>query len=220
MQYAATCVASLSTPLEVAIPLNAPVFYTKCLERAVRMLASETIRPVYLLLSDLDSVHLDSMPLDIVSSLQSQITRVLSKNRLREVRMESGAMEQNPKLRSMKKLRSNANVQSSDDKSNEQKYTIVFRQVWWLETHNLDSQKARHLQIYIYIIGSLRLSSRNTAMETVKEIQQGFSVHQTSHLADPVDIRRSTFYRDHTPHLNIQQSIMHKANIWASPKKT
>ena len=79
VQYAATCVALLSTPLEIMIPLNAPVFYMKCLERAVQTLSSETIRPVYLLLSGLDSVYLDSMPLDIVSSLQSQMILVLSK---------------------------------------------------------------------------------------------------------------------------------------------
>ena len=79
MQYAATCVALLSTPLEVPIPLNAPAFNMKCLGRAVRTLSSETIRPVYLLLSGLDSVYLDSMPLNIVSSLQSQMILVLSK---------------------------------------------------------------------------------------------------------------------------------------------
>ena len=79
LQYAATCVALLSTPLEVAIPSNAPVFYMKCLERAVRTLSSETIRPVYLLLSGLDSIHLDIMPFDILYSLQSQIILVLSK---------------------------------------------------------------------------------------------------------------------------------------------
>ena len=51
----------------------------KCLERAVRMLSSETIRPVYLLLLGLDSSCLDIIPFDILSSLQSQIIRVLSK---------------------------------------------------------------------------------------------------------------------------------------------
>ena len=79
VQYAATCVALLSTPLEVPIPSNAPGFYMKCLERAVRALSSETIRPVYLLLSGLDFSYLDIMPFDVLSSLQSQIIRVLSK---------------------------------------------------------------------------------------------------------------------------------------------
>ena len=98
VQDEATCVALLSMPLEVAIPLNAPVFCMKLgkrrsrdfgvgcrimvferLERAVRALSSETIRPVYLLLSGLDSVYLDSIPLDIVFSLQGQIIRVLAK---------------------------------------------------------------------------------------------------------------------------------------------
>ena len=43
------------------------------------MSSSETIRPVYLLWSGLDSSCLDIMPFDILSSLQSQIIRVLSK---------------------------------------------------------------------------------------------------------------------------------------------
>ena len=79
VQYAATCVALLSTPLEVAIPSIAPVFYVKCLERAVRTLSSESIRPIYLLSSGLDPVYLDLMPCEILPSLQSQIIRVLSK---------------------------------------------------------------------------------------------------------------------------------------------
>ena len=78
-QYAATCIALLSTPLEVAIPSTAPVFFMKCLERAVQSLSSETIRPVYLLLSGVESTYLDILPFDILFSLQGQIIRVLSK---------------------------------------------------------------------------------------------------------------------------------------------
>ena len=78
-QYAAICVELLSTPLEVAIPSKAPVFFMKCLERAVQSLSSETIRPVYLLSSGLESSYLDILPFDILSRLQSQIIRVLSK---------------------------------------------------------------------------------------------------------------------------------------------
>lgn len=51
----------------------------KCLERAVKSLSSETIRPVYLLSSGVESSYLDILPLDILSSLQSQIIRLLSK---------------------------------------------------------------------------------------------------------------------------------------------
>lgn len=78
-QYAATCIALLSTPLEVAFPSNAPVFFMRCLERAVQSLSSETIRPVYLLSSGVAPSYLDILSFDILSSLQSQIIRLLSK---------------------------------------------------------------------------------------------------------------------------------------------
>lgn len=77
-QYAATCVALLSKPLEFAIPSKAPVFLMKCLEQAVQSLSSETIRPVYLLLSGVESSYLDILPFDILSSLQSQMIEVLT----------------------------------------------------------------------------------------------------------------------------------------------
>ena len=59
-------------------------------------------------------------------------------------------------------------VRNYDDDSYQEKYTMVFRQVWWLEIHTLDSQKARHLQTYRYIIRSLKLSSRDAAVDRVK----------------------------------------------------
>lgn len=77
-QYAATCVALLSTPLESAMPSKAIIFLTTCLEKAVQSLSSETIRPVYLLLSGVESSCLDILPFDILSSLQSQMIRVLT----------------------------------------------------------------------------------------------------------------------------------------------
>ena len=51
----------------------------KCLERAIQTLSSETIRPVYSLSAGLNSSYLDIMPFDILSNLQSQIIRVLSR---------------------------------------------------------------------------------------------------------------------------------------------
>ena len=51
----------------------------KCLEGAVQSLSSETIRPVYLLLSGVESSYFDILPFDILSSLQSQMIRSLSK---------------------------------------------------------------------------------------------------------------------------------------------
>lgn len=51
----------------------------KCLEKAVQSLSPETIRPVYLLLSGLESSYLDILPSDILSSLQSQMIDVLAK---------------------------------------------------------------------------------------------------------------------------------------------
>lgn len=64
-------------PLETPIPLKVPVFLMKCLEKAVQSLSPETIRPVYLLLSGLDSSYLDILPFDSLSSLQSQMIEVL-----------------------------------------------------------------------------------------------------------------------------------------------
>ena len=50
----------------------------KCLERAVQLLSSETIRPVYILLSGGESSCLDILPFDILHNLQSQMIQVLS----------------------------------------------------------------------------------------------------------------------------------------------
>lgn len=77
-QYAATCIALLSKPLDVAVPSTVPVFLLKCLEKAVQSLSSETIRPVYLLLSGVESSYLDILPFEILSSLQSQLIEVLT----------------------------------------------------------------------------------------------------------------------------------------------
>ncbi|CAF9903873.1 MAG: hypothetical protein ALECFALPRED_003021 [Alectoria fallacina] len=77
-KYTAVCVALLSTPLECATPSEVPVFLLKCLEKAVQSLSPETIRPVYLLLSGVESSYLDILPFDILSSLQSQMIEVLT----------------------------------------------------------------------------------------------------------------------------------------------
>ncbi len=50
----------------------------KCLEGAVQSLSSETIRPVYLLLSGIDSSYIDILPFDTLYTLQSQMIRVLT----------------------------------------------------------------------------------------------------------------------------------------------
>ena len=65
------------------------------------------------------------------------------------------------KVKKQRKFEGEEQVLSFDDDSEEEKYTIGFRQVWWLKTHILDSQKARHLQIYKYKIGSLQLGSQD-----------------------------------------------------------
>lgn len=51
----------------------------KCIEKAVQSLSPETIRPVYLLLSGVESSYLDILPFDILSNLQSQMIQVLRK---------------------------------------------------------------------------------------------------------------------------------------------
>ena len=50
----------------------------KCLDRAVQSLSSDSIRPVYLLLSGVESSYLDILPFDILYDLQSQMKRVLT----------------------------------------------------------------------------------------------------------------------------------------------
>ena len=50
----------------------------KCLERAVQSLSSETIRPVYLLLSGVEATYVDILSFDILYSLQNQMIRVLT----------------------------------------------------------------------------------------------------------------------------------------------
>ena len=50
----------------------------KCLERAVESLSSQTIRPVYLLLSGVEATYVDILPFQILHSLQNQMIRVLT----------------------------------------------------------------------------------------------------------------------------------------------
>ena len=76
-QYASTCVALLSTTLDFPRPSKAPTLITKCLKKAIESLSSETVRPVYLLLSGVSS-YFDILPLDILSTVQNRTIEVLS----------------------------------------------------------------------------------------------------------------------------------------------
>ena len=51
---------------------------TKCLEKAIESLSSETIKPVYLLLSGVESSYFDILPFDILSTVQNRTIEVLS----------------------------------------------------------------------------------------------------------------------------------------------
>ena len=77
-QYASTCVALLSTTLESPRPSKAPILITKCLEKAIESLSSETVRPVYLLLSGIESRSFEILPFNVLSSVQSRTIEVLS----------------------------------------------------------------------------------------------------------------------------------------------
>ena len=77
-QYASTCVALLSTTLDSPRPSKAPTLIAKCLEKAIESLSSETVRPVYLLLSGIESSYFDILPLDILSTVQDRTIEVLS----------------------------------------------------------------------------------------------------------------------------------------------
>ena len=87
----------------------------KCLEQAVQSLSSETIRPVYLLLSGVESSYLDILPFDILSSLQSQMIEVLthldSDDHLAGLLCLAVLAKFSSRLRAMEKSR--ADVQSS-----------------------------------------------------------------------------------------------------------
>ena len=50
----------------------------KCLERAVQSLSSETIRPVYLLLSGVEATDVTILPFDVLHDLQNHMIRVLT----------------------------------------------------------------------------------------------------------------------------------------------
>ena len=77
-QYASTCVALLPTTLDFPRPSKAPSLITKCLEKAIESLSPETVRPVYLLLSGVDSSYFDVLPFDILSTVQDRTIEVLS----------------------------------------------------------------------------------------------------------------------------------------------
>ena len=142
---------------------------------------------------------------------------VLSKLDSEEFGANFRTLERTTKLRSNAKVKEKEQYRNYDDDSYQEKYTVVFRQVWWLETYSFDGQEARHLQTYKYKIGARNLSSRDAAMDMVKGIPCHLSVHQTSESAARVDLRSSTFCPVNIPHLNIQQSIAHRSNICAPP---
>ena len=114
------------------------------------------------------------MPSDVLSSFQSQIIRVLSKLDSEKFKWDQARWSGIPnvtkhqKAKKQRECKGEEQVRNYDDDSYQEKYTVVFRQVWWLETHNLDSQKARHFQTYKYILGSRKLSSRDAAVDRVK----------------------------------------------------
>ena len=79
-QYGPVCVAMLSTPLKVAPGSTVPIFLEMLLGRAVELPSSESIRPVYQVLSGLGYKYLDDSPLDVVVQLQEQLTTILAKH--------------------------------------------------------------------------------------------------------------------------------------------
>ncbi len=78
-QYSATCVCLLSHPVDVAIPSKFPDLLMQLVDKAVRSLSPETIRPIYQILSAMGSSYLDILSFDVIARLQDRLVEVLTK---------------------------------------------------------------------------------------------------------------------------------------------
>ena len=78
-QYSATCVSLLSHPVDIAIPSSFPELLMQLVDKAVRSLSPETIRPIYQLLSAMGSGYLDILSFDVIARLQDRLVEVLTK---------------------------------------------------------------------------------------------------------------------------------------------
>ena len=78
-QYSATCVCLLSHPVDIAIPSKFPDLLMQLVDKAVRSLSPETIRPIYQILSAMGSSYLDILSFDVIARLQDRLVEVLTK---------------------------------------------------------------------------------------------------------------------------------------------
>ena len=78
-QYSATCVCLLSHPVDIAIPSKFPDLLLQLVDKAVRSLSPETIRPIYQILSAMGSSYLDILSFDVIARLQNRLVEVLTK---------------------------------------------------------------------------------------------------------------------------------------------
>ena len=78
-QYSATCVCLLSHPVDIAIPSKFPDLLMQLVDKAVRSLSPETIRPIYQVLSAMGSSYLDILSFDVIARLQDRLVEVLTK---------------------------------------------------------------------------------------------------------------------------------------------
>ena len=78
-QYSATCVCLLSHPMDIAIPSKFPDLLMQLVDKAVRSLSPETIRPIYQILSAMGSSYLDILSFDVIARLQDRLVEVLTK---------------------------------------------------------------------------------------------------------------------------------------------
>ncbi|KAK0509858.1 hypothetical protein JMJ35_007252 [Cladonia borealis] len=78
-KYSATCVCLLSHPVEIAIPSKFPDLLMQLVDKAVRSLSPETIRPIYQILSAMGSSYLDILSFDVIARLQDRLVEVLTK---------------------------------------------------------------------------------------------------------------------------------------------
>lgn len=74
----------LSSPLNVAIPANMPVFLERLLERAVQSPTCGNIRYVHRVLSGLGSNYLDDLPPNTLTRFQNILSELLAKSNIND----------------------------------------------------------------------------------------------------------------------------------------
>ena len=77
-QYATVCTAFLSKPLDISVPAASSVFLNKVLARAVAKPSSDTIRPIYLILSGLGCSGVWASSQTLLVRLQEELKQILN----------------------------------------------------------------------------------------------------------------------------------------------